>query len=82
MSEEKILTINLRKSILKKPKWKRSSSAVRELKKILRRRLRTDKILLDKLVNEKIWSKGGKKPPTKLKLKVSKEEGFAKVSLA
>ena len=72
MAEEKFLTINLRKKLTKKPKWKRSKSAVLILRDILKSQMKTEKIKIDKKLNEKIWERGSKKPLTKFRVKLKK----------
>lgn len=76
-----IITLNLRQELVKTPSWKRSKTAVRLLRNLLKRRLRSDKIKLSKKLNEAVWHRGIKNPPTKLRLKVMKEGEFFKVEL-
>ncbi len=77
MAEEKIVTINLRKEIIETPRWKRSKAAIRALRAILERRLKSKKIKIGKSVNEKIWAKGAQKPPSKIKIMIIKsDDGF------
>lgn len=79
MAEEKILTINLRKELVKKPRWKKRKEAVAALKEIIKRRTRSEEIKIGKELNEKIWSR--ERPPTRLRLKLTKEENITKVDL-
>lgn len=64
MAEEKIITVNLKKKILIRPRWRRERDAVRVLKEILKRQTKKE-IKLDKKLNEKIFS-----GETKLRLKL------------
>ncbi|MCC5994357.1 MAG: 60S ribosomal protein L31 [Candidatus Aenigmarchaeota archaeon] len=82
MAEEKYLTLNLRKIIIKKQRWRRSEAAVFALKKLLRRHLKTDKIKISQALNNLIWKRGGKKPETKIRIKAVKEGEYYKVDLA
>lgn len=79
MAEEKILTINLRKELAKKPRWKKQKEAVAALKEIIRRRTRNEEVKIGKKLNEKIWSR--ERPPTRLRVKLTKEEKVIKVDL-
>lgn len=80
MAEEKIMVINLRKKVLERPRWKRSKSTLNILKDILKKQTKTDKLKIDKNLNEKIWSRS--KPLTKLRLKIIKsDDGSVKVEL-
>jgi large subunit ribosomal protein L31e len=69
--EEKIVTVNIRKDIIKDPNWRRSDHAVSILRKSLMKKLKTD-VKIDRKVNEKVWAKGIKKPETRFRLKIIK----------
>lgn len=71
MVEEKILTINIGKRLIKVPKWKRTGKALRIIRGILEKQTKT-KVKIDKNVNEKIWKRGIENPPTKLRIKIVK----------
>jgi large subunit ribosomal protein L31e len=80
MVEEKILTLNLRKKLIEKPRWKRSNSVVKILKDVLKERTKAEKIKIDEKLNKKIWVRSIKKPLTKLRVKVTKlDDGSVKV---
>jgi len=82
MAEEKYLTLNLRKLLVKKQNWRRSESAVFILKRFLKRHLKTDKIKISTALNNLIWKRGIKNPKTKIKVKAVKEGEEYKVDLA
>jgi len=82
MTEEKYLTLNLRKLLVRKQNWRRSESAIFILRKLLKRHLKTDKIKISTALNNLIWKRGIKKPKTKLKVKAVKEGEEYKVDLA
>ena len=83
MVEEKILTINLRKKLVKTKKWKKAKNYLKVLRELLRRKFKTDKIKIDGKLNEKIWGKSIENPPSKLKIKVIKsDDGTIKAELA
>jgi large subunit ribosomal protein L31e len=82
MAEEKYLTLNLRKLLVKKQNWRRSESAVFILKRLLKRHLKTDKIKISTTLNNLIWKRGIKNPKTKIKVKAVKEGEEYKVDLA
>lgn len=69
--EEKIITINIRKKLLKTPKWKRASQATRILREALKKRVKTN-VKLSKDINEKMWAKGIEKPLSKLRVRIVK----------
>jgi large subunit ribosomal protein L31e len=82
MAEEKYLTLNLRKLLVKKQNWRRSESAIFILKRLLKRHLKTDKIKISTALNNLIWKRGIKNPRTKIKVKAVKEGEEYKVDLA
>ena len=72
-----VVTLNLRKKLLKHPKWKRSEKAIRLIKEKLKKITKTENVKIDSSLNEAVWSKGNKNPPTKIKIRLKKEgEGF------
>ena len=73
MPEEKIVRINLRKQLNRIPKWKRRATFSR----ILRKRLKNDKMKIAQGLNEKIWLM---KTP-KVRLKIVKDEKIAEAEL-
>jgi len=72
MAEEKIITLNLRKQVVKAPPWKRSNAAIKILRETLEKKTKIKKIKIEKNVNEKIWSRSIRNPQTKLRIKVTK----------
>jgi large subunit ribosomal protein L31e len=82
MIEEKYLTLNLRKLVVKKQNWRRSEAAVFILKRLLKKHLKTDKIKISQALNNLIWKRGIKRPKTKIRIKAVKEGEVYKVDLA
>jgi len=80
--EEKIITVNLRKGLKESPRWNRAKKATANLRKILKRHTKAEKIKIDKKVNEAIWRKSIERPVHKLRLKITKTDSkTAKVEL-
>lgn len=73
IGEERIYVIPLRK-VKQVPKMKRSPRAMREIRSFLVRHTKTDMINLDKSINEHVWSRGIQKPPSRVRVRVVKEE--------
>lgn len=69
--EEKIITVNIRKRLLKMKKWRRSSHAARILREVLEKKVK-GKVKFSRNVNEKIWSKSSGNPVSKLRVKIVK----------
>lgn len=80
--EERIYTVPLGKAWVAPP-YKRSERVVALLRKFVQRHMKPEEILIDPKVNEVIWAKGIRKPPRKLRVRLSKDdEGTVTVSLA
>ena len=78
---ERIYTVPLRSEWLKVPKWRRSKRASAALRAFLLRHTKAKEVKLSRWVNEEIWESGGKNPPPRIKVKVTKEEDIARVEL-
>ncbi len=81
MAEEKIFIINLRREFSKKPNYKRSKKAVTAVKEYIQKHLKVDDVKIGKNLNLKIWERGRKNPPPKIKVKAVVEEDIAYVEL-
>ncbi len=80
MAEEKIVTLNLRKEIVKKPRWKRAKIMVKRLKEKIKRIAKSEKIRMDRKISQTIW-KNSKFPKYKIKIKIKKEGESYKAEL-
>jgi large subunit ribosomal protein L31e len=81
--EEKLYTIPLSRAKTA-PKVRRSLSAIKVIKEYLSRNLDIDmnSLHMDPSINEAIWSRGNKKIPSKLRIRVvQSEEGIIEASL-
>jgi large subunit ribosomal protein L31e len=65
------------------PRTKRAKKAIKIVKDFLFQHTKAIDIKVDKKVNEEIWKSGIQKPPRRIKVRVSKEEGgIVKATLA
>lgn len=69
------------------PRYQRTNKAVRTVKEFLVKHMKIrdrdfDKVKVDKLLNEVLWSRGIKNPPSKIKVKAVKEGDIVRVELA
>ncbi|MBA5942279.1 MAG: 50S ribosomal protein L31e [Methanophagales archaeon] len=71
---ERIYTIPLR-AVKKAPRWKRSNRAIRLILEYLERHTKSDRIVLDSGINVKVWERGSKKPPSKIRVRVTEKKG-------
>jgi len=77
-------TIPLRREWLKVPKYKRAKRAVAEIKVFLERHMRADSkdVKIGRWLNELVWERGIKNPPSKVRVNASKDDkGIVKVEL-
>jgi large subunit ribosomal protein L31e len=74
--EERIYTINIRKAILKVPRWEKSKKAVSAVRNFLKRHMKGNEIRIGKSITEKIWKGGNQNPPNKIRIHaIRTEEG-------
>jgi large subunit ribosomal protein L31e len=71
---ERIYTIPLRKKTVKTAKYKRSPKSIKVIKEFLMKHMKSENVKLSKELNEKIWARGIKNPPGKVKVKAVKDE--------
>lgn len=80
---EKLFTVPLR-VVKGLPRTHRAERAVAEVKNFVARHMKADreKVWLDNPLNEVIWSRGIKKPPSRVRVKAIKfDDGVVEVSL-
>ena len=78
---ERIYTVPLSRAWIG-PKLRRAKRAVTILKEFTVKHMKTDKIKIQKDVNELLWKKGIGSPPRRIQVKMIKdEEGIVEVSL-
>lgn len=76
--EERIVTVPLR-DVQKEPKHKRSGKAMKIIRQHLAKNFAVDEdeVRLDPSINEAVWERGNKNPPSKLRVRAARftEEG-------
>ncbi len=75
-----VYTIPLRKAF-KKAEKKRTPYAARLIRNYLKKHTKAEEIKLGRKLNEKVWERGIRKPPRRVRVKVMKEGNVAKVEL-
>ena len=78
---ERTFVIPLRKEFLKKPKYRRAKKAVSALKDFIIRHMKVKEVKIGKYLNEKIWERGQKSPPSRVKVKSIIEDDYTRVEL-
>src|SRR3989344_4091002 len=68
---ERTYTIPLRRGWQKVPRWRRAKRAVSEIQTYLKKHTKSKEVRIDKWINELVWGKGAKNPPSKITIKVS-----------
>ena len=79
---ERVLTLNLKRYILRASRFKRAKKAVKALRDLLTRHSKAKVVKISTRLNQYIWSRGIKKPPTKVKVRIIKKDNIAYVDLA
>jgi large subunit ribosomal protein L31e len=74
MAEEKIYTVPLRGN-LKVPRVEKANKSIRLIRGFLSKNMHSDNINISSGINELIWRRGAKKPPSSLKVKVNIQDG-------
>lgn len=91
MAETKILereyVIPLRRVWLRVPAYRRAGKSAKAIKEFIAKHMKvddrnTDKVKLDIYLNNEIWFRGRRNPPSRIKVKAIKEEGIVKVELS
>jgi len=81
---EREYVIPLRKAWLKVPMYERTGKAIKAIKIFLAKHMKVEdrdvnKVKIDIYLNNELWYKGRTNPPSKIKVKVVKEDGIVKV---
>ena len=79
--KERILTVNLRGIITKKPSWRRSMDSARMLKEVLKKQTKAHDVKISKSLNEKLWGRGMGKPPNRIRVKIISEDDSVRAEL-
>ncbi|GBE54226.1 MAG TPA: 50S ribosomal protein L31e [Euryarchaeota archaeon] len=83
MAEERIYTIPLRDVKENVPSSKRAAKAIRYIKKFVAKHMKNENVKLSESVNEKVWERGIKKIPSKVRVRVkTQEDGSVSVEMA
>ncbi|MBE6487353.1 MAG: 50S ribosomal protein L31e [Methanosphaera stadtmanae] len=77
---ERIYTIPLR-DVKRVPRTKRSPKAMRYIREFIQKHMKTEDVIIDQSVNEKVWERGIEKIPSKIKVKAVEEDGTVEVTL-
>lgn len=84
---EREFIIPLRKRFNVVPRYRKTNKAIKAIKEFLVRHMKVydrdlNKIKIDKYLNEQVWSRGIKNPPSKIKVKAIKDkDGIVRVEL-
>lgn len=73
------MSINMRKILVEKTRWRRGKLVMPTLKNILKRKLKTEKIKISPKLNEMVWKRSMKNPVVKFKVKIVKDGEFYKI---
>jgi large subunit ribosomal protein L31e len=80
-SAEKIYKIPLTRGWLKAPTKTRANRAVNDIKRYLEKHTKAEQVKVSQKVNELVWRKGIKNPPSSVRVKVIIKDGIATARL-
>ena len=80
--ETRTYTVPLRKEYLKTPKWRRAEKAVSTLRSFVGRHSKIEEIKIGRWVNESIWKRGAKNPPSRVRVDVKRVADSVTVELS
>lgn len=79
---ERIYTVPL-KYVKKVPRGRRTEKAVRFLKAFMKKHMKSEEVKIDPSLNMKLWEKGIRNIPSKIRVKAEKrEDGSVLVTIA
>jgi large subunit ribosomal protein L31e len=86
-NKEREYIVPLRRGWLRVPYYRRAGKAVKTLKEFIARHMKIPnrdikQVKLDTFLNEELWFRGRRKPPAKIKVKISMEKNNFIVKLA
>jgi large subunit ribosomal protein L31e len=73
MPEERVYVIPLSKA-KRAPRYKRANRAVRLVREFLSRHLKSDVIKLDQSLNQRLWARGARNPPSRIRVRAVKQD--------
>ena len=71
---ERVYVIPLRRQTLKVPPFKKANKAAKTIREFISRHMKSEKLLLGKYLNLKIWKHGAKNPPHHVKVNAVKDD--------
>jgi len=71
---ERTYTINLRRAILRVPKYKRAKKAINYIKEFISKHMKAKEVKIGQYLNYEIWKNGIKNPPTRVTVDVKKDD--------
>ena len=79
---EQIYIIPLR-ATRRAPRWKRSNTAIRDIRKYLEKHMKSSDVKLDRSINERVWDRGAENPPPRIRVRAMKfDDGQVQAELA
>jgi len=80
--ETRTYTIPLRKEFLKTARWRRAEKAVNTVRSFVVQHAKAEDVKVGRWLNEAIWKRGAKNPPSRVRVDVTKEDDYVLVELS
>ena len=74
--EKGILILRLNPYLRGVPDYKKTAKAVRKVKSLLQRHVKSEHVKIGPYLNQKLWGQGRKHPPNKVKIEITKKEDY------
>ncbi len=74
MTEQRIMTINMRPAMEAVPVYRRAAAAVKFMQTFIKRHMKAEDVKIDIGVNDEVFKRGIKNPPTKIRVLCSKDD--------
>jgi ribosomal protein L31E len=78
---ERIMTVPLRIATIEAPKQQRANTAIKFMKRFVKRHAKVSEVTISEALNSAIWKHSRERPPRKIKIKVSVKDGIAAAML-
>ena len=82
VGETRTYTIPLRKEFLKTARWRRAEKAVNMVRSFVVQHAKAEDVKVGRWLNEAIWKRGAKNPPSRVRVDVKKEDDYVLVELS
>lgn len=74
--EKGVLTFRLKHYLRGVPNYRKTAKAVRLVRRLVEKHVRSDQIKIGPYLNDKLWSQGRKNPPNRIQIEITKSDDY------